>query len=85
MKLMKVNYGKIEGKSYAIEVYEDYSTKVVKFEKGITDYILNGGKNPKLKILGAKILNENTPEFFAELMEKGVDAIPDSSQSGSSK
>lgn len=80
MKLKKVNYRKIEGHSYAIEVYEDYSTKVVKFEKGVSDYILNGGKNPKLKILGAKILNENTPEFFSELMEKGVDAIPDGSE-----
>lgn len=30
---------------------------------------------PKLKILGARILNENTPEFFKELLEKGVDAI----------
>ena len=28
-----------------------------------------------LKILGAKILNENTPDFFAELMSKGVEAI----------
>ena len=28
-----------------------------------------------LKILGAKILNENTPELFAELMSKGVEAI----------
>jgi len=28
-----------------------------------------------LKILGAKILNENKPELFAELMSKGVEAI----------
>ena len=28
-----------------------------------------------LKVLGAKILNEETPELFAELMSKGVDAI----------
>jgi len=28
-----------------------------------------------LKILGAKILNETTTDFFAELMSKGVEAI----------
>jgi len=28
-----------------------------------------------LKVLGAKILNEDSPEFFAELMSKGVEAI----------
>ena len=28
-----------------------------------------------LKVLGAKILNESTPELFAELMSKGVEAI----------
>jgi hypothetical protein len=28
-----------------------------------------------LKILGAKILNEDNPQFFAELMSKGVEAI----------
>jgi hypothetical protein len=28
-----------------------------------------------LKVLGAKILNEDSPEFFAELMSKGVGAI----------
>ena len=30
----------------------------------------------KLVILGVKVLNENTPELFSELLEKGVDAIP---------
>lgn len=28
-----------------------------------------------LRILGVKILNENTPDLFAELMSKGVEAI----------
>lgn len=28
-----------------------------------------------LKITGVRILNEETPEFFKELCEKGVDAI----------
>jgi hypothetical protein len=28
-----------------------------------------------LKILGAKVLNESTTDFFAELMSKGVEAI----------
>ena len=28
-----------------------------------------------LIVLGAKILNENTPELFADLMSKGVEAI----------
>jgi predicted transcriptional regulator len=28
-----------------------------------------------LKILNARILNEDTPEFFSELIEKGVDAV----------
>lgn len=28
-----------------------------------------------LKILGVKILNEDKPELFAELMSKGVEAI----------
>ena len=32
-------------------------------------------KKPKLKIEAAAILNEDKPEFFAELMSKGVDAI----------
>ena len=41
-----------------------------------TDWEINEDEKNKLKILGAKILNENNPEFFAELLEKGVDAIP---------
>ena len=28
-----------------------------------------------LKITNARILNEDTPEFFLELLEKGVDAV----------
>lgn len=30
---------------------------------------------PKLKILAAAVLNEDNPEFFAELMSKGVKAV----------
>jgi hypothetical protein len=32
-------------------------------------------KKPKLKILACAVLNEDNPEFFSELLKKGVDAV----------
>jgi hypothetical protein len=32
-------------------------------------------KEPKLKITAGAILNENNPEFFSELLKKGVNAV----------
>ena len=32
-------------------------------------------KEPKLKIEAVAVLNENNPEFFSELLKKGVEAV----------
>ncbi len=44
-KLESVSYEKVDGELRAIEKYEDGSTRSVKLVNGVTDYILNGGKD----------------------------------------
>ena len=43
-KLKSVKYAKEDGKLTAYEKYEDGSTKIVRINNGIVDYILNGAE-----------------------------------------
>jgi len=56
--------------------FENEEAKTIVTQAKLTDSLaLKVTTGSGLKVLGAKILNAETPELFAELMSKGVDAI----------
>jgi adenine-specific DNA methylase len=56
-----------------IEILENQKLKNLE-EKELSQQKGNK-KKPKLKILACAVLNEDNPEFFSELLKKGVNAV----------
>ncbi len=70
--ISKKDFDAREGK---YEFKNEEAKEIVRKAKDTDALALSVATGSGLKVFGAKILNEDSPEFFAELMSKGVEAI----------
>lgn len=70
--ISKEDFEKVKGKYE----FKDMQAEKTVGQAGVNDALaLRVTTGSGLKILGAKVLNKDTPELFAKLMSEGVSAI----------